>query len=141
VYGLIDYKTGFKKWDHNLRVRCSLFNVCLENADPFASDDPVELAAFQNAGTFGATYIRDASFAKLREVSISYELPADFISRFGFSRATISLAGRNLATWTKWDGIEPEAMFLSGARGTNAQIEQNAIPQLRQFATTINVSF
>ena len=141
LYGLVDFKTGFKKWDHNLRVRCSLFNVCMENVAPLEADDPVEVAAFQNAGTFGATYIRDASFAKLREVSIGYDLPSNFVQRFGFSRANITVAGRNLATWTKWDGIEPEAMFLSGARGSNAQIEQNALPQLRQFAATINVSF
>jgi TonB-linked SusC/RagA family outer membrane protein len=141
LYGMLDFKTGFKKWDHNLRVRCSLFNVCMENVAPLEADDPVEVAAFQNAGTFGATYIRDASFAKLREVSIGYDLPASFIQRFGFSRASITVAGRNLATWTKWDGIEPEAMYLSGTRGGNAQVEQNALPQLRQFATTINVSF
>ena len=140
VYGMVDYKTDHLKWDHNLRVRCSLFNVCIESVDP-ANYDPVTVAAYQNAGTFGATYINDASFAKLREVSIAYDVPSSFIQRLGFSRASITVAGRNLATWTKWDGIEPEAMFLSGARAGYAQVEQNALPQLRQFATTINVSF
>ncbi|MGH7507032.1 MAG: hypothetical protein ACRELX_15350, partial [Longimicrobiales bacterium] len=100
-----------------------------------------DVAAYQNGATFGEQYINVASFAKLREVSIGYELPPSFIQRFGLSRATITVAGRNLATWTKWDGIEPEAMYLSGGRAGYAQIEQNSLPQLRQFATTINFSF
>jgi hypothetical protein len=140
LYGLVDYKTGFQKWDHNLRVRCSLFEICIESVDP-TNYDPVTVAAYQNAGTFGEAYINDASFAKLREISVSYELPPSFVQRFGLSRANVTVAGRNLATWTKWDGIEPEAFFVSGARAGYAQVEQNALPQLRQFATTINVSF
>jgi hypothetical protein len=34
LYGLMDWKTGFKKWDHVTRVRCSLFNNCRENVAP-----------------------------------------------------------------------------------------------------------
>lgn len=140
LYALVDFKTGFRKWDHVLRVRCSLFNICRENMYP-TEYDPVTIAAYQNADRFGAAYINDASYAKLREVSASYTLPAAWVQRFGASRASVTLAGHNLYTWTKWTGMEPEAMFLAGARGGFVQLEQNHLPQLTQFVTTVNVSF
>ncbi|MDQ3556118.1 MAG: SusC/RagA family TonB-linked outer membrane protein [Gemmatimonadota bacterium] len=137
---LIDYKAGHSKWDHNMRVRCSLFNVCRENIFPLEYD-PVTISAYQNADRFGAQYINDASFAKLRELSATYTVPDDWSRRLGASRASLTLAGRNLYTWTRWTGMEPEAMFLGGARGGFVQIEQNNLPQLTQFVTTINLNF
>jgi hypothetical protein len=149
LYGLVDFKTGYKKWDHVTRVRCSLNNTCIENVSPLDfinRNDPtdpnnVRLAAYQTADQMGAEYIRDAGFAKLREVSVNYALPPAVSRRLGAARTSINLAARNLYTWTDWTGMEPEAMFLSGTRGNFTQLEQNHLPQLAQFITSINVSF
>jgi hypothetical protein len=94
LYGLVDFKSDFKKWDAVTRVRCSLFNICLENADPlqFVSSNPTQLAAFQNGDVFGAEYIRDASFLRFREVSASVFLPDTYAQRIGASRATLTLS-------------------------------------------------
>jgi hypothetical protein len=62
------------------------------------------------------------------------------VSRARFNRASITLAGRNLHTWTKWEGLEPEASFNGGTRGYG-QWEQDVIPQLMQFVATLNLSF
>lgn len=143
LYGLVDFKTGFRKWDHVTRVRCSLNNICHENVEPlqYVQTAPTRLASYQNADQFGAVYINDASFAKLRELSISYLVPDDWARRIGASRATISMAGRNLHTWTKWTGMDPEARFLGGDRGGFGPLEQNNLPQLTSFVTSINLTF
>ncbi|HSJ32208.1 MAG TPA: SusC/RagA family TonB-linked outer membrane protein [Longimicrobiales bacterium] len=138
--GMVDFKLDHFKWDHNERVRCSLFNVCRENMYP-EEYDPVTIAAYRHGDRFGAEYTQDASFAKLREVSLAYTIPPSFANRLGASRANIVLAARNLHTWTKWEGMEPEAMFLGGGRGGFGSLEQNNIPQLTQFVTTFNISF
>jgi TonB-linked SusC/RagA family outer membrane protein len=140
LYGMVDFKKGQSKWDHNLRVRCSLFLVCRENVYP-TEYDPVAIAAYQNGASFGEAYINEADFAKLREVSATYTVPSSLVERFGFGRASLTLAARNLYTWSNWSGIEPEAMFLGGTRGGFTQLEQNNVPQLTQFVTTINVTF
>jgi TonB-linked SusC/RagA family outer membrane protein len=137
---MVDFKLNHYKWDHNERVRCALFNVCLENLTP-QDFDPVRIAGYRHGDRFGGEYIQDASFAKLREVSLSYDVPPSLVERLGGSRATIMLAARNLHTWTKWEGMEPEAMFLGGARGGFGSLEQNNIPQLTSFVTTFNISF
>lgn len=140
IYGLIDFKTGFKKWDHVMRIRCSLYHVCHENAAPLEYVDtaPGRLASYQNAAEFGAAYIQDADFAKLREISVTYLIPDEWAGRIGASRASITMAGRNLHTWTNYTGLDPEGRFMSRAFGG---VEQNNLPQLASFVTSINVSF
>ncbi|MHB1191835.1 MAG: SusC/RagA family TonB-linked outer membrane protein [Longimicrobiales bacterium] len=137
VYGMLDFKLGGMKWDHNLRIRCSLYYICRENQYPLEYN-PVDIAMYANSASFGAAYIKGASFARLREVSVSYSLPTELASRFRASRASISLAGRNLMTFTGYKGMEVEAMF-SGS--SYVMQEQNQIPQLRQFSFTTNLTF
>jgi hypothetical protein len=138
--GMVDFKLDQYKWDHNERVRCALNMICVENIYP-DQYDPVVVAGYSESDRFGGQYIHDASFAKLREISLSYNVPPAFARRIGASRANIVVAGRNLHTWTSWNGMEPEAMFLGGARGNFVSLEQNNIPQLTQFVTTFNISF
>jgi TonB-linked SusC/RagA family outer membrane protein len=158
VYGLVDFKTGFKKWDHVTRVRCSLFNTCLESRQSTAGglvdpsimqserfqNDPAYramLASYQEADRFGDTWINDSSFWRLRELSLSYTLPSPMAQRFRASRATITVAGRNIHTWSDWTGLDPEARFLGGARGLFGGLEQNHLPQTTSFVTSINLTF
>jgi TonB-linked SusC/RagA family outer membrane protein len=138
IFGQMDFKTGFHKLDGNYRVRCVLFNLCHENWFP-TEHTAEEVALAENAYESGM--VQPADFAKLREVSISYNVPAEWVSRFGATGATISLAGRNLATWTKFPGLEPESSFNAGSRGGSALWEQNVLPQLQQFIATVNLSF
>lgn len=143
IYGLLDFKTGFRKWDHVTRVRCSLNNICHENVEPLEYVDtaPERLASYQNADQFGAAYINNSSFMKLREISVSYLFPNEWAGRIGASRASINLAARNLHTWTSWTGMDPEARFLSGDRGGFGPLEQNNLPQLTSFVTSVNITF
>jgi TonB-linked SusC/RagA family outer membrane protein len=143
LYGMMDFKTGFKKWDHVTRVRCSLNNICHENVAPldYVETTPQRLSAYQTADQMGAEYIRDSKFLRLREVSATYMVPERFSQRIGASRASINLAARNIHTWSPWTGMDPEARFLSGARGGFGPLEQNHLPQLTSFVTTINLSF
>ncbi len=143
IGALIDFKQNYHKLDGNLRVRCVLFFRCRENFyQTDFLDDPAWLATTQRGGAFSDRLINDASFTRFRELSATYTLPGSLAARFGASRASISLAGRNLYTWTDYTGMEPEASFLGGSRGGgSAQWEQNVTPQLQQFITTINLTF
>ncbi|MGX5857730.1 SusC/RagA family TonB-linked outer membrane protein [Dyadobacter jiangsuensis] len=68
---------------------------------------------FTRAATF------DASFVKLREVSLGYDLPGNFVKRIGLQNANIAVYSRNIILWTKAKiGIDPEQAFQqeSGAQ-------------------------
>jgi hypothetical protein len=137
VTALFDYKGDYRKADNNLRARCQVFLTCLENMNP-ADFDPRVIAQMQTSGTLVDFVINDASFARLRELSITYDLPRTLATQFGARAASVSLAGRNLHTWTNYTGLDPEATFLSGTPGF---LEQSTLPQLMQWMAVINVNF
>ncbi len=59
--------------------------------------------------------VEDASYVKFRELSLSYSFEGPMINRlFGFRSLDFRVAGRNLKTWTKYKGLDPE---ISGAGG------------------------
>ncbi len=121
------------------RVRCAIFFRCPDDFPAYRSD-PLRVAAIQSG--IPDFYINDASFLKLREVSVSYTLPDVWTKAIGASRAMVSLAGRNLYTRTRYPGLEPEAMFLGGSRGGNFSAwEQADLPQLAQWIVTVNVGY
>src|SRR5207237_4068763 len=121
----LDFKTGYRKLDGTTRVRCTFFGqVCRENFFPLEFD-PKRIAGVQSNRSLVDFLIADAKFMKLREVSVVYTLPDAWATALRTSQATVSLAGRNLHTWTGYTGLDPEAMFLGGSRGGNfSQWEQ-----------------
>ena len=78
----------------------------------------------------------------LREVSASYSVPERYARYVRASRASITLAGRNLHRWTDYTGLDPESRSLSTANNSfqNA-FDQAVTPTLAQFIATINLTF
>lgn len=137
-YAMVDYKLGHHKWDYNEEVR-GLFNVLPAQHIPEDFNDQENLVA-RNFRTFSDN-VQPADFARLREVSLSYNLPVSFVNNLGLNSASITITGRNLLTFTGYPGMEPEAMFMGGGRGGFGAIEQNALPQLQQVVGALNIKF
>src|SRR5207253_1520926 len=79
-------------------------------ADPIAgSSTTVGESRLAGFGKVTGNFIESASFLKLREVTLSYELPPSAIrSLFGGRSARLSLSARNLFTVTDYTGLDPE---------------------------------
>lgn len=141
VYSLLDFKRDFVKVDGNFRARCAIFGRCKENFYPLEFD-PKVIAGLRSNGQLVSYYINNSSYAKLREVSFSYTLPAVTTRWARFNRAVLTLSGRNLATWTDFPGLEPEAFFLGGSRGGQfGQFEQTTNPQLTSWVLGVNLDW
>ncbi len=141
VYAMLDFKRDFYKLDGNMRSRCQIFQRCRENFYPLEFD-PKKIAGLRSNGNLIDYYINNSGYTKLREVSFSYTLPALNMRFATFNRAVLTVAGRNLATWTDYPGLEPEAFFLGGTRGGNfGQFEQTTNPQLRQWVFGLNLDW
>jgi TonB-linked SusC/RagA family outer membrane protein len=83
--------------------------------------------------TKAATF--DASFIKLREVSLSYALPSSFVKRIGLQNASLSLYSRNIMLWTKAKiGVDPETAFQ------HESSKQGGIVQFKQGIERYNVT-
>ena len=82
-------------------------------------------------------HIYDASYTKLRELSISLELPSTFASRFNTSAISLALTGRNLKTWAKVPNIDPEFSYQTG---NNQGIEFAALPNARVWGLNVRIT-
>jgi TonB-linked SusC/RagA family outer membrane protein len=91
-------------------------------------------------GNTGALFVEDGSFAKLRELSLAYTLNAGFLrSLGGFNSMDIRFAGRNLKTWTRYKGLDPEAN-LGGAEYLTQGVDYFNHPQARSFVLSFSLN-
>ncbi len=83
-------------------------------------------------------HVYDASFIKLREVSISYRLPNSVLDKTPFKNLSVSVIGTNLAyLWNNVENIDPEASFTSG-NGQGIESSNLAIPRTLGFKLNAN---
>lgn len=91
-------------------------------------------------------YYQNTSFVKLREVTLTWELPQKWASSIwsGASGAKLSLSGRNLYWWTKFRGGDPEAQNFGGGGAPDA-VQRNrelaAYPASRSYWLNFSVDF
>ena len=82
----------------------------------------------------------DASYTKLREVSLGYSLPNKLMEKLPLNRVRFSLSGRNLVLWTDNPHFDPETVGVSG--GTlQPGIENMSYPSTRSFTFNISIDF
>jgi hypothetical protein len=67
---------------------------------------------------FALPFYEDASFIRLKDATLSYDLPARLVERLGSSSARIYVNGRNLWTKTAWTGLDPELVGTSNDQRT-----------------------
>jgi hypothetical protein len=93
-------------------------------------------------GFFGSNtedFIEEASWVRLRDVSISYSLPKNLLSKAKISHLTLTLSGRNLWLNTPYTGIDPETN-LYGA--SNAQgLDYFNMPGTKSYTIGLQVGF
>ena len=71
----------------------------------------------------GATLYESSNFIRLKDVSIAYDLPKGAINRIGLSNVKVYMSGRNLLTFTKWSGLDPELVDEDAQRNIPMQKE------------------
>ncbi|MDQ6827467.1 MAG: SusC/RagA family TonB-linked outer membrane protein [Gemmatimonadota bacterium] len=134
VYGLFDWRKGGVAVDLTRNVY---------DAFGTAPDSAAAAARLDRDGNGLSAYIEPTGFVKLREISVSYQLPERWVGRLFRSSArtaSIEISGRNLYTWTKYGGIDPE---VSNFGNTNIVRNQDLapFPPARSYFFSINVGF
>jgi len=91
-------------------------------------------------GDVASQFLEDGSFVKLREISVGYTFDGGWVRRgLGLSSIDLRLAGRNLITWTKYSGIDPETN-LGGAQVAAQGIDYFNNPNTRSFVITFGIN-
>jgi len=85
-------------------------------------------------------YIQDASFVKMRELSLSYELPRKLLARTPIQSASIGLVGRNcFFLYRACKDYDPESSYNSTNWGQG--VENHAMPTTKSYGFSVKLSF
>lgn len=87
-----------------------------------------------NFGTTSDWYLEDASYIRLKNVTLGYNLPEDLVSKLHLSSARIYLSADNLLTITDYSGFDPEVISDQG-------IDMGKYPLPKTFIVGLSVKF
>jgi len=87
-------------------------------------------------------YIEDATFFKVRELSVDVDVPPSLTEAVGVGlrNLRVGLSARNLFMWTKYSGLDPEVANFGGAAVRN-NLDIGPYPPSRSFFLNIAVGF
>ncbi len=95
---------------------------------------------------FDYIYYGDRSFVRLQDITVAYRLNPSLVERLGIQNLKVFVSGKNLFTWTDWEGWDPE---IDRERQSDGELEQqskggfaaNSRPVLRGFSIGLDMSF
>ncbi len=96
-------------------------------------------AQVQANGTRNYFY-EDASFLRLRNLSLAYDF-TKLINMPVFQRLQLVLMGRNLVTFTKYSGFDPEVSSGTANSSFDRGVDHNTVPNLKTFQIGLNLGF
>jgi outer membrane receptor protein involved in Fe transport len=135
IFGLADYKGGH--YQFNVKDwRRDRAGLTWETVNPQADPDEVLVRRLASQTYL---HIQKADFVKLRDLSLSYDLPQMLVGKFA-ERATVTLAGHNLKIWTKYGGADPEINF-NGGESTFNRNDSWTVPMTKRYSISLAVNF
>jgi TonB-linked SusC/RagA family outer membrane protein len=95
-----------------------------------------------NRGTI-RPYTFDTSFWRMRDITLTYELPTSFTHKFwsGARYVRLALSGRNLVTISNYRGYDPEGQEMTKSLANGANWELWGYPASKQFWASVDVGF
>lgn len=112
------------KGDLNKKYAKPVFNDNVSNG----SSMPLDVNVFKG------------DFLKLKNLTLSYNLPKEALDKIKFSNVRIYVSGQNLAIFTKYPGPDPE-VSSNGNTTTGQGVDRNTAANARTFLLGVNVSF
>ena len=146
LYGLLDGTRGgqiynfTKQWMYQDRRHAAIdqFGKAQENKKALEYYS----VGFYDALEPNSYFVEDGSYVKLRELSLSYSLNKTLLSSLRFlgdgRLVKLALIGRNLKTWTRYSGFDPES---SSNGDFNFRIDGFRYPSFRQITGQIEIGF
>lgn len=90
---------------------------------------------------YNDTWLYNASFLRIRNVTLGYELQGTLLERLRMNRARFYVMADNLHTFTKYPGANPEANNTDGNESTAAGIDYGSYPISRRFTLGVQLTF
>ncbi|HSC37920.1 MAG TPA: TonB-dependent receptor [Chitinophagaceae bacterium] len=83
---------------------------------------------------------QDRSFIRLQDASISYNLPSTVLNKIKAQSVNVYISGKNLITWTKWEGWDPEPVTTDGLNNADGGL-LGTRPVMRAFTIGVRITY
>lgn len=116
-------------------------NVTLEDRwTPTNPSNEIPRATSSPLGIVSERYVEDASFLRLKLITLGYTLPKSTSKKLGAKSVKFYVSAENLVTWTKYTGYDPE---VSSYEQNNLYpgIDFGSYPNSKTFISGLNVTF
>ncbi|WP_324675869.1 TonB-dependent receptor [Hymenobacter sp. GOD-10R] len=90
---------------------------------------------------FSSRFVFDASFLRIRNVTLRYNLPTGFVQKIGLQNADVYTSIQNLYTFTKYFGYNPEANNYGNTTQPTYGVDQGSYPMARTLTLGVNIGF
>jgi TonB-linked SusC/RagA family outer membrane protein len=96
------------------------------------------LAAYKNYR--GYQFAEDYSYIRIKDITLSYNLPQSILSKAKIQSLTVFVTGRNLITFTDWFGWDPEMTYYGRGSSNSQGSWVDNYPVTRTFTFGVNLS-
>ena len=122
-------------------ARVEVLNRWRSPEDP--GDGKTPLATFRGSlkSVFNSYYVHDASFLRVRNVTLRYSVPGDWIKRASLQSLAVYTSVQNLYTFTKYFGYNPEANNYGNTTAPTYGVDQGAYPMARTITLGVQLGF
>jgi len=85
-------------------------------------------------------FYKDASFVRLRNISMGVDF-SRFAKKEWLKKCQLILSGRNLLTFTQYEGMDPEISSGASNSAFDRGIDHSSIPNMKSYQVTLNLGF
>jgi len=90
---------------------------------------------------FSSRQLEDASFLRLRNITLGYDLSADQLGVDFFRSVRVYITGQNLLTFTSYSGYDPEVNTFAGRDNLSLGIDYGTYPRAKAYLVGLNITF
>lgn len=124
-YSILNSKLGWTRW---------------ENPGDVATHPKGVLTGNKNSNDISSRYLEDGSFFRLKNITLSYDFCATLIPKKYMSKLRVFVSADNIATATKFSGMDPEVSITNTAYSL-AGMYQDQYPVARNIVGGIEIEF
>ncbi|WP_299781598.1 TonB-dependent receptor [uncultured Formosa sp.] len=122
-----------------LNGRTNVTTEALNRWSPTNTDTDIPEARVSRSFVTSDRWIDDASYVRIKNISLGYNFAPDVLSKVHISSARLYVSGQNLFTFTNYKGIDPEVSYSNTS--SNIGLDYGSYPNVKSYTVGLNISF
>jgi TonB-dependent starch-binding outer membrane protein SusC len=89
-------------------------------------------------------FVYDASYIRLKNISLGYSMPKDLVSRVGLDKVRLFASAQNILTFTEYPGSDPEVNYRNNNNANsnrNLGLDYGSYPNIKSYTLGVNIKF